>query len=185
MPNELIEAAFGRLNWLAEGYRHTSRAVEPLDTAAGLLLGTALSGESYAREAASLNVLTRVHCERLAHKAAEVARQLGWQVATYIIAPMARDSGTEPVVWLTGNSMVPPLRELTWAGVVWNLDLPELWEAFCEGVESRLNELNVHMAAPDYDNALYVVDLSRFEYVDEPDAADSLQDEWRPTERSN
>lgn len=173
------EGTFGRLTYLANALGRLEFALEPLAQAAGLVSGTSLAGQTHVGELSALNILAHAQSERLRDLVREVAQQLGWQVATYDIAPIAHESGGQAVTFITGNSMMPPLREFGLSNGVWNLTV-DAWEAYAEGIESRLDELRVYMAAPDYDNALYVVDLARFEYASDPEQADSLEQEWRP-----
>ena len=55
---------------------------------------------------------------------------------------------------------------------------------FTRALEARLGELDIYMACPDYDNALYAVDLRRWEAVEPDDDSDaeSLQGEWQRRE---
>lgn len=90
---------------------------------------------------------------------------------------------TEPVQFVTGNSYMPPLRSFPNAEAIWRDDEDgSLFEQLTEEIEAILSNANVLLACPDYDNALYVVDLARFEHV-EGDDYDSLQNDWRPIER--
>jgi hypothetical protein len=90
----------------------------------------------------------------------------------------ARDGGSNPIVWITGNSYMPPLRDVGQAETVWQADdTGELWEAYAETFEHALETAEVYLGAPEWDNALYVVDLQRFEYVESETGAD-LQDDW-------
>ncbi len=90
----------------------------------------------------------------------------------------ARGSGPEAVVFITGNSYMPTYRDFGSAETVWQLgDEGDGWELYAETFESLLHSANVMLTCPDYDNALYVVDLSRFAYRD-ADYAEYLSDEW-------
>jgi len=109
----------------------------------------------------------------------EYARLLGRDV----IAPIARESGDTAVVFITGNSMMPPLRELEHCETIWqgqDSDM-DIWFRFVEELESTLSEQDVFMASPEYDNCLYIVDTRRFEYAGDEQAGmtDSLNEEWR------
>jgi len=106
--------------------------------------------------------------------------QLGRLVARDVIAPVARQSAFEPVVWLTSNNYMPPLRSIDEAEAIWQLEGLEdddVWGAFVEALESALEEEQVYMAQPEYDNALYVVNLAQWEHVDSD--SDNLNDEWQ------
>jgi hypothetical protein len=102
------------------------------------------------------------------------------QLASELTADARRIEG--PVIWVTGNNYMPPMRSFPAAEEVWQLDDPELWELFCETTEDELSRSAVVLEAPDYDNALYVVDLSRWEYTETPNPdfdADDINSEWR------
>jgi len=113
-------------------------------------------------------------------------RELAREVADAIIEA-ARHSSV-PVAWITSNQYMPPLRDITAAETVWqaaNNDDGELWAWFTEMVEDRMSAANVALECPDWDNALYAVDLNRWQYRDEiPDDEQnsSLNDEWEPVD---
>jgi len=98
------------------------------------------------------------------------------------IIDSARTSGTDPIAWVTGNNYMPPLRSFSLAEEVWQDDVNDDGEAFAwlvEEVERHVRKANVALEYPDYDNALYAVDLARFEYIDD-EPGETLQSEWRP-----
>jgi hypothetical protein len=108
-------------------------------------------------------------------------REYAETVADSIIEEARTEPG--PVVWITGNSYMPPLRSITLAERVYqadNNDDGELWAWFTEMVEGRLQAADVAMECPDYDNALYAVDLRRWQYREDTDYSDDLNDEWEP-----
>ncbi len=91
----------------------------------------------------------------------------------------ARGSGPDAVVFITGNSYMPPLRDFGSAETVWQLDDDgDGWELYFETFESTLDHANVMLDSPEHDNALYVVDLSRFTYRDDAEDSDTLSGEW-------
>lgn len=95
------------------------------------------------------------------------------------IAQMARNSGDCPIVWVTGNHYMPPLRSFEAAEAIWQADeTGEDFAGLVESVERALDKADVLLDCPDYDNALYAVDLRRFEYVESD--GDNLADDWRP-----
>jgi hypothetical protein len=102
------------------------------------------------------------------------------------ITVSARTSGPDPIAWVTGNSYMPPLRSFTLADRIWQMSPDtdpegEAWEMLTELVDSRLDDAKVTLECPDYDNALYAVDMARFEWIEQTaPEADTLQDEWRP-----
>jgi hypothetical protein len=104
--------------------------------------------------------------------AAEIAGQ---------ITAAARHSGSDPIVFVTGNSYMPPLRSFAAAEQVYQADEDgEDFGRLQELVEARLAEADVALECPEYDNALYAVDLGRFEYVDDPGDHETLQQDWQP-----
>jgi hypothetical protein len=179
--SEMIDATLTRLTAYAQ-------AIPELDTALTKVLGCAeqitphqmLSGELIGTELHALFVLLGNARARTAIEAYAKARQLGWQVATYLIAPLAKESGDESVVFITSNNYVPSLRAFGPSEHVWQLDDPGVWEAYSEAVEERCAELSVFMAEPESDNALFVVDVARFKYVGDERDCDTLTEEWVP-----
>lgn len=113
-------------------------------------------------------------------------RRIAREIANSIISD-ARNSGPDPIAWITGNSMMPPLRSFDAAEDVWQHAANDDGEAFAwltELIEGHLSDANVALECPEYDNALYAVDLARFEFVPQsaPDGDEYLQDEWSPIE---
>lgn len=106
------------------------------------------------------------------------------KVADAIIADARSVHG--PVVWITGNSYMPPLRALPSAEAVWqadNNDDGELWASFTELVEKHVTKAGVLIECPDYDNAVYAVDLKRWQHRDDP-AGDDINDDWEAVDGS-
>lgn len=106
------------------------------------------------------------------------------EVAEEIISA-ARNSGNDPIAWVTGNSYMPPARSFSAMEDIWQADYDRdepLFDWVWEQVEEKVEEANVYLACPDYDNALYAVDMNRFQYRDNEfgteDFGDDLQDEW-------
>lgn len=83
----------------------------------------------------------------------------------------------DPIVWLTGNNYMPPLRAWGSAETVWQSDDFDAWEEYAERWERGLENHNIYVGCPEWDNALYAVDLSRWEYSDNEEGED-LQSEW-------
>jgi len=112
-----------------------------------------------------------------------VVREIAREIADDIISDARTVHG--PVVWITGNSYMPPMRSIPAAESVWDAENNrdgELFAWLVEMVEAHLTEAGVLLEAPDYDNALYAVDLKRWQYKDdaEAEAADDLNDQWEP-----
>ncbi len=106
--------------------------------------------------------------------------QAGALIARDVIAPVAR-AGAGPIVWLTSNSYMPPIRDISDVERVWIADESgeEAFSTLVEAIESKLDQEQVYMACPEYDNALYVVDLKRWEHTADDTPADDLNDEWQ------
>ena len=118
-----------------------------------------------------------------------MVREIANDIATSIIEDARTVHG--PVVWVTGNSYVPAFRSFDMAERVWNADNNhggELFAFLVELVEQRLKDNHVLMECPEYDNALYAVDLNRWQYRDlytgngDYTGTDDINDEWEPRE---
>lgn len=106
-------------------------------------------------------------------------------IAELIITAVRDSEG--PVVWVTGNSYMPPLRSFPYAERVYqdpgNHD-GEQFAYLVQLVESNLAAASVYLDCPEFDNALYAVDLKRWKYRDDDDVYDgtaeydNLEDEW-------
>lgn len=109
-------------------------------------------------------------------------REIAGRIADNLIEDARTTHG--PVVWVTGNSYMPPFRSFGEAEYVWNADNNrdgELFTFLVEQVESKLQDAHVLMESPDWDNALYVVDLARWQFrEDGGEDAEDLNDEWEP-----
>lgn len=94
-----------------------------------------------------------------------------------------------PVVWITGNSHMPPFRAVSDAAEeVWQADNNHEGELFAwlvGMVEDHLSAASVALECPDYDNALYAVDLKRWQYrdTDPRELINDLNDEWEPVDQ--
>lgn len=113
---------------------------------------------------------------------ADTVRTMAREIADSIISDARTLHG--PVIWITGNAYMPPMRAVADAERVWNADNNrdgELWAWFTEMVEAHLSEADVMMECPDYDNALYVVDLRRWQFKDDDGhETDDINDDWEP-----
>ena len=110
----------------------------------------------------------------------DYAEQTAKQTAEYIISAARDNPG--PVVFVTSNSCMPPARSFAGADKIYWAS-PDLWEAYWEDVEERLSKAQVMTSCPDWDNAIYAVDLARWQHIDADLAAgDSLDDEWEPVD---
>lgn len=192
---DFLSPALDRLEQLVAAYNLLNSARSHANSAA-MLLGKAWEGwsGSYAdklKPTAGLSFVTGSVMNEIHEDIHNTVGQIARLTARDVIAPVARES-ENPVVWLTGNSMMPPIRELTSGHIIWELDATNsdlcLFSSFMETLDNCLVDERVYMAAPDYDNALYVVDLTRWQHRDnEMDEtgnvtfeADSLDAEWEP-----
>jgi hypothetical protein len=83
---------------------------------------------------------------------------------------------SEPITFITSNAYMPPLRDFGRAEEVWQTDDWDAWEAYCWGFEDALDKAEVLLDSPEYDNALYVVDLRRWEWMEDPEGTDLAAD---------
>ena len=95
-------------------------------------------------------------------------------------------SSDRPIAWLTGNSYFPAFRSFTEAEHVWDAQYyveAEIFPFLVEEVERHLDKAEVLMAQPDYDNALFAVDMKRWTctFADYP-CVDDMNDEWESIE---
>jgi hypothetical protein len=95
------------------------------------------------------------------------------------ITAAARGSRS-PVVFVTGNSFMPPLRSFPAAENIWQHGTAEAWEALAETILDFLSRENIYLGIPDYDNALYAVDTARWQQSADDADGDTLDDEWEP-----
>ena len=112
-----------------------------------------------------------------------VVRRIAREIADSIIEDARTEPG--PVVWITGNAYVPPLRSIPQAEYVWQAENNEDGELFAwltEMVEDHLSAASVLLECPDYDNALYAVDLRRWQYRDTDEPVEDLNEEWEPVD---
>lgn len=146
-------------------------------------------GTHDAPEIRALITLSKAHMRRLRSTYYSMFEQYGRLLARDVLAPIARQS-EQPIAWVTGNSMMPPLREIEYVEDLFALDADSdttnatAWEILNQAIDNELTGLNVSMDAPEHDNALYVVDTSRWERKDanDEDVGDDMNDEWRPVE---
>lgn len=92
----------------------------------------------------------------------------------------ARKSGDEPIVFVTGNSNFPALREFPEAESVYqdsgNAD-GDLWAEFAARLDDVLESaMTYHEVGPD--GSIYVVDMLRFRNIDYDDKAETLSAQW-------
>lgn len=180
---DMVDKQIERLALFVDAYSRVADGMVAIGEAAPNVPNYALS--KLRERVFALHTLTEGIAADLRHHCESMAAQVGWQIATYEIAPVAKDSGDVAIEWLTGNSYVPPLRSLDACERVWQIDgdapgTLDLWGVMVEAITSRLIELRVEMAAPEYDNALYVVDLERFEYDEDADNGEDLASGWKP-----
>lgn len=116
------------------------------------------------------------------------AERMATEDAKWIIESARATHVHEPCVWLTGNAFVPAIRSFENAEKLWQQNEiaykgMTAFEVYCETIENLLDEADVYMTSPEWDNALYCVDLARFQSVEDP-SGDSINDEWELIEDS-
>ena len=184
---DMLEASLARTLTFTRALEDADKAANGALLAAQAVQPLERGGENTGTDLHALHALLISVRAKLCEQSRASAAQHGWQVATYEIAEQVRKTPTpdDPIVWLTGNSMMPPLREYANSEQIWQVATDEgVWTAYAEALEARLGELDIYMACPDYDNALYAVDLRRWEAVEPDDDSDaeSLQGEWQRRE---
>jgi hypothetical protein len=123
--------------------------------------------------------LYALHYEGMHDEADLAARAAAREIADEVIEA-ARNSGSDPIVWVTGNNYMPPLRSFAAAEKIYQTDRTgDVFAFLVEQLEQLLAEADVFMECPDWDNAYYAVDRRRFEYVEDSDG-ENLQDDWKP-----
>lgn len=91
----------------------------------------------------------------------------------------ARGSGDDPIYWVTSNALFPPLRAYREAERVYQDDDASMyWGFLVLEVERLLEEADVAIETGP-DGSLYVVDMTRFEFIDDDDKAETLQAQYR------
>lgn len=79
------------------------------------------------------------------------------------------DRATSPVVTLTSNAYMPPIRDYAEVDRLWCIDQADVFSLFIETFERKLSEMNIHVGSPDYDNMLYGVDDNKWNYIGDTD----------------
>lgn len=132
-------------------------------------------------EIAAVTRMTDIVRERLVVRLYGEASRAGYLLAQEVIESVRSRSEHESVQWMTGNSFMPPLRSLPEAERVWNEGSEDSWHAFSARFFEALEQAQIYCTSPEYDNALYCVDLRVWEYVpeEEQDEHDDLAYEWR------
>lgn len=103
--------------------------------------------------------------------------------AARVIEAVRASGKDSPIIWLTSNAYFPPLREIGsadkfYSGSFWNPS--QAWEVYVETFNSEVERANVLVDAPEWDNALYGVDLTIWRYREdiEEEDCDELGQEW-------
>lgn len=134
-------------------------------------------------EIAALQTFTSLTCARLSERIRDEASRAATLLAREVVETVrSRSEQDGPIQWLTGNSFMPPLRSLPEAERVYQEGTDMAWDAFSETFFAALESANVLCEAPEYDNALYCVDLSVWEHIDDGTQErdpETLEEEWR------
>lgn len=182
---EIREAAIVRLQHLAASMAAIKRAETNMsvgsDEVRNAWVGWNGSRDEIADAIDAFAPLFTVVHGKVREDALATANQIGTLLARDVIAPIARESETA-ITFITGNSYMPPLRSLEDAERVYQADTDgDIWHIFYEAVDQTLDNEQILMQCPEHDNALYVVDLTRWEY--DEDAEEESEDEndlWVP-----
>jgi hypothetical protein len=134
--------------------------------------------ESYVRSDLPIPPYVQTTLASALRDAAELAAR---DIAAYMV-DLARTSGAEPIVFVTSNNYMPPLRSFSAAEEIWQAanydDGTDLFGYLYELLEDILQDADVYLGEPEYDNSLYVVDLRRFQAIEDPENAETLDGEW-------
>lgn len=110
-------------------------------------------------------------------------KQFGFLFARDVIAQTVREQGVEPVVFLTGNRFMPPFRSFDEIEAVWQADEEgEYVVAIWECVEKCCDQNEIFIGQPEHDNAIYGVDLRKWEH-NEDSIGDDMNAEWQRIQR--
>lgn len=129
--------------------------------------------------------MPRFSVDKTMAKAAKAAEADAAQVIAAVREASEADR-RQPIVWITSNTYMPPLREIGsaedwYSGSFWNPSYG--WIAYVEAFEESLEAANIYLGSPEYDNCLYCVDMRLWQFrddLDDLDDAESLDDEWQP-----
>lgn len=132
-------------------------------------------------EIAAVTTFAKIARARLRERANSEAARVAFLVSREVIEATRSRSEHEAIQWLTGNAYFPPLRSLPEAERIWETNDADAWEAFVETFERALDDASIYMACPEYDNAIYLVDMGVWEPVPEDERTDddTLSGEWR------
>jgi hypothetical protein len=109
----------------------------------------------------ALSVLTGGVIDDIEEQIANALSQLAALIARDVIAPVAQKYG-HPVVALTSNAYMPPIRDIFECEVIWKNSRNDEWQLFIENLERKLDENSIMMSSPDHDNMLYVTDTKQW-----------------------
>jgi hypothetical protein len=112
--------------------------------------------------------LLKVQLEQLELDMNNLACQLAHHLAHSLIEDIRKNAiQFEPILILTDNRFMPPIRYFEEAEIVWANDFGGLFESFTDAFDNRMSLANIYVASPENDNSLYAVDLNRWEIIDE------------------
>jgi hypothetical protein len=168
--------ALGHVHTALHELEHAFNAVETL------AVGHVELEEEIGAVTRMLDIVRGRVADRIHSEATRAANLLSQEVVDNV-----RANEHNSVQWMTGNHFMPPLRSLPEAERVYQEGTDDAWETFSERFFSALEEAQVYCAAPEYDNALYCVDLRVWERIPEEELGDEtlpegdreLTEEWR------
>lgn len=188
--DEIRNACADRIVAKCEGLTALGKAMDAIDGADNGPNGERMN--AYGRNSlaaawvAGRTVLAMLHESIMTDLGYDIDQYAGLVVRD-VIAPVARES-EHPIEWLTSNRYMPAIRDLDRMddfytaiedGHVFAKMAHDVWVMLVEAIESECEKQQIFMASPEWDNALYVVDLKRWELSENEDG-DNMNDDWVP-----
>lgn len=136
----------------------------------------------------ALVTLARSTAERIEEDIHDDIGQIAFLIARDVIGDSIRSTTFQPdgrapgerqaVNFITTNRYMPPLRDIQEVEAIWQVEDAEdqYAAALMEAIHDKCAAIEIMLACPDYDNAVYAVDLREWEHTGEE--SDDLNDEW-------
>lgn len=174
--NKIRENVIHRIECLANAVKMLDTAAEMIDSAAeevnqGWESQASQFHADKPKGCEALGLLTSRESERITEELQQSVIQFAGLFVRDVIGPELAASDS-PVVTLTSNSYMPPIRDYAEVERLWTLDNGDVFETFMETFEQKLNEYNFIVGSPDYDNMLYGIDLNRWTVTNNVDDED-------------
>lgn len=172
--NEIRGKVLDRIDYMVRARAELRSAIESINTAEAALMD-AWEGwtEPYQRHhgMTALRYFVVQENKQLDSDLAAAIHQFAGLFVRDVITPELRASD-KPVVALTSNTYMPPIRDYGEVERLWQMDESDLFELFMESFEQKVNEANLIIGSPDFDNMLYGVDGNKWtwgvEHTDDP-----------------